>query len=473
MSEPATDVLCASILENIRSTVSPECFRTWFKDLNVQSVENRTLNLVAPNRYVKQWLESHYRKELLSAAASLVPELANVNLTVRVNTRPSPDSSSTLAQVLNGALPAAVRNGHAQTNGNGAQSHASYSGSHSAVRRTPLAANLRLETFLVGRCNRVAHAAAQSVAETPSAVYNPLFIHGAHGLGKTHLLQGIGHLLKERVPTLTVGYISCEEFTNAYVTGVQSKRLDAFRAEFRSYDALLIDDVQFLAGREKTQEEFLHTFDSLRQSGRQVVLSADNAPRDIKRLDQKLVTRFQSGLVARLEVPEVPLRTELLREKARVRGLNLAADVAELMATHIESNVRELEGAICKLMALAAAESRAPDRELAIVSLRELGYIRSGPLTLADILAAVTQRFAVSADEIRSGKRHASLVHARHVGMYLSKALTSQSVAEIGRFYGNRDHATVLHATQKLSELLKRDENLKLEIQALRQVLGR
>jgi chromosomal replication initiator protein len=470
VSELAIDVLCASILENIRSTVSPECFRTWFKDLNVQSVENRALNLIAPNRYVKQWLESHYRKELLSAAASLVPEIASINITVRVNSRLAPDSSSTLAQVLNGALPASVRNGNSS---NGTHAHASSTGSHSNHRRTPLAANLRLETFLVGRCNRVAHAAAQSVAETPAAVYNPLFIHGAHGLGKTHLLQGIGHLLKERIPTLCVGYISCEEFTNAYVTGVQNKRLDAFRSEFRTYDALLIDDVQFLAGKDKTQEEFLHTFDSLRQSGRQVVLSADAAPRDIKRLDPKLVTRFQSGLVARLETPEVPLRTELLREKARVRGLNLAVDVAELMATHIESNVRELEGAICKLMALAAAEARPPDRELAIVSLRELGYIRSGPLTLADILAAVTQRFAVSADEIRSGKRHASLVHARHVGMYLSKALTSQSVAEIGRFYGNRDHATVLHATQKLSELLKRDENLKLEIQALRQVLGR
>ena len=469
MSETATQVLCSSILENIRSTVSTECFRTWFKDLNVESVESRTLNLIAPNRYVKQWLESHYRKELLAAASALAPDIASINISVHVPVRPAPESSSTLAQVLNGTIPPNIRNGHAPSSSN---THMP-SVSTTQHRRVVLAANLRLETFLVGRCNRVAHAAAQSVAESPAAVYNPLFIHGAHGLGKTHLLQGIGHLLKERIPALSVGYISCEEFTNAYVSAVQNKRLDAFRSEFRSFDALLLDDVQFLAGREKTQEEFLHTFDCLRQSGKQVVLSADNAPRDIKRLDQKLVTRFQSGLVARLETPEIPLRTELLREKARVRGLALAADVAELMASHIDSNVRELEGAVCKLMALAAAESRSPDRELAIVALRDLGYIRTGPLTLGDILAAVTQRFAVSADEIRSGKRHASLVHARHVGMYLSKALTSQSVADIGRFYGNRDHATVLHATNKLSELLKRDENLKLEIQALRQVLGR
>jgi len=342
-----------------------------------------------------------------------------------------------------------------------------------APRRVNLSPAMRLETFLVGRCNRVAHAAAHSVAETPSAVYNPLFIHGAHGLGKTHLLQGIGHLLKERVPALNVGYFSCEEFTNLYVYAVQNKRLDTFRAEFRGYDALLIDDVQFLGGKDKTQDEFLHTFDALRHSGKQVVVSADTAPRDIKRLDQKLVTRLQSGLVAVLEKPEARLRAELLREKSRLRGLSLAPDVAEAMAAQIDSNVRELEGAVCKLMALAAAEAKAPDRELALIALRELGYIRSGPLTLADILAAVTQRFGMSADEIRSGKRHASLVHARHVGMYLSKALTSQSIAEIGRFYGNRDHATVLHATQKLADLLKRDENLRLEIQSLRQVLGR
>jgi chromosomal replication initiator protein len=413
---------------------------------------------------VKQWLESHYKKELLSAASKLLPEISEIELTVQ-QLRPT-DSSPTLAHVLDGALPSRSITNHA----NG---FSKAEGSHAAARRPALSPNLRLETFLVGRCNRVAHAAAESVAETPAAVYNPLFIHGAHGLGKTHLLQGIGHLLYERIPALNVTFISCEEFTNHYVSAVQNKRLDSFRSQLRGCDALLVDDVQFLAGREKTQEEFLHTFDSLRHSGKQIVLCADASPREIKRLDPKLVTRFQSGLVAQVDKPDSVLRAELLRDKSRVRGLSLAQDVAETLAAHIDSNVRELEGVVCKLMALAAAEAKAPDRELAIVALRELGYIRSGPLTLSDVLAAVTNNYGVNADEIRSGKRHASLVHARHVGMYLSKALTSQGVAEIGRFYGNRDHATVLHATRKLADLLKRDENLRLEIQKLRQVLGR
>jgi chromosomal replication initiator protein len=204
-----------------------------------------------------------------------------------------------------------------------------------------------------------------------------------------------------------------------------------------------------------------------------VTICANAAPRDIKRLDLGLVTRFQSGLVARLDAPELEMRIAVTRDKAKVRGLTLAADVAEVLAAQITSNIRELEGAVCKLMALAAAERRAPDRELAITALRELGYLRSGPLGLPDILTAVSQRYNVSTDEIRSNKRHASLVRVRHMGMYLSKQLTSQSVAEIGRFYGNRDHATVLHATRKLSETLKRDESLREEVQALRQVLGR
>jgi len=240
VSETATDVLCAGILEHIRSAVSPECFQTWFRDLTVQSLDKSTLNLVTPNRYVKLWLDSHYRRELLNAASALDPQIAAVNLTVRMHTPPAADSSATLAQVLNGALPAAKPNSSAQNSGNGASP-----ARLSTPRRIALSPAMRLETFLVGRCNRVAHAAAHSVAETPSAVYNPLFIHGAHGLGKTHLLQGIGHLLKERVPALAVGYFSCEEFTNLYVSAVQNKRLDLFRAEFRSFDALLVDDVQF------------------------------------------------------------------------------------------------------------------------------------------------------------------------------------------------------------------------------------
>ncbi|HYF49483.1 MAG TPA: chromosomal replication initiator protein DnaA [Planctomycetota bacterium] len=483
---PSNNLLCTSFLQNVRGAVSPECYQTWFKELSIDGVDGTIVRVSAPNRYVKHWLESHYKRELLRAVAVLMPDVREVQITVVNVARASNDTSSTIAKVLDNALPASLvpqtRNGsHSATpirtpaperRGEFKNQHPA-SASQSWLTFSPFSLNLRLESFLVGKCNRIAHAAAQSVAESPAVVYNPLVIHGGQGLGKSHLLQGIGHLLSERKPAMNVVYCSCEEFTNAYVTAVQSKRTDEFRLRFRSADALLMDDIHFLAGREKTQEEFLHTFDALRNNNKQVVLCSNCPPREIKKLNPSLVTRLQSGLVARMEAPEPAMRMEVLREKAKRRGMNLSPDVIEVLASQVDGSIRELEGVVCKVMALAAAESKTPDRELAILAMRELGYLRSGPLTLQDILAAVCQHYSLSADEIRSDKRHASLVHARHVGMYLSKQLTSQGVAEIGRFYGNRNHATVLHASRKISDDLKRDDNLKHEILVLRQVLGR
>lgn len=470
VSETAADIGIA-LQHHLKTVVSTDCYNTWFKELVVLGRSGTTLQMGAPNRYAKYWIESHYAPDMLRAAKVLQPDVTGVEILVLTQRNiAAVDSSAALSQVLTASLPAAARSTPSQNNNH---SNGSTRPARDGFTHTPLASRLRLESFVVGKCNRVAHAAAQSVSESPATVYNPLFIFGPHGLGKTHLLHGIGHLLHERIPPQNVIYAPCEEFTNHYVQAVQSRRLDAFRARYRSCDALLIDDVQFLAGKDRTQEEFQHTFDALREAQKQIVLTADCSPRELKRIDPKLLTRFQSGLVARLEIPDPLARTTILSAKAKQRGLNLPADVAETLATHLGSNVRELEGAICKLMALAAAENQAPDRELAILTLRELGYLRSGPVTLQDILTAVSQHFSISADELRGDKRHAAVVHARHIGMYLSKQLTPKSVAEIGRFYGNRDHATVLHATRKLSGLLKREEPLKLELEKLRQLLGR
>lgn len=519
MSEVTPDV-GASILERVRAAVSRECYHTWFRNLVVREVSGGIVRFVAPNRFVKQWLEAHYHKELVRAATAVLPDVHGVELAAALHV--APDSATALAKVLADALPPERSSLDAAQDSDGPVLH------RETLRLLALSPKHRLESFIVGTSNRVAYVGAQSVVESLGQVYNPLLVHGPHGLGKTHLLQGIAHLLRERRPPLKVIFISCEEFTNAYVWAAQNKRLDAFRARFRSCDAFLVDDVQFLAGRERTQEEFLHTFDALRNAHKQIVLTADAAPRDIKRLDPKLVTRFQAELVARLDVPESSLRIRVLCEKAKDRGLHLPHDVAELLATHIENNVRELEGAVCKLFALVAArrddlirsplappdggggqpasqrreagvclheaqqdarpaslvppggtaggEGRTmvvPDRALALVALRELGYLRSGPVTLNDILDAVSRHYQLTADGLRSAKRHASLVHARHVGMYLSRQLTGHSLGDIGRFYGNRNHATVVHACDKIAEWLKRDEPLQRDVQTLKQVLGR
>jgi len=511
------------ILEHVRAGVSPDCYQTWFGSLCVREFKNGVVHITAPNRFVKQWLESHYRKELLQAAQAVLADARSVELSLACQKASEP--AKPVTDVIDGLLPpvpaAASPSQSYSANGIGAR--------RETVRLLPLSPKFRLENFVVGVPNRLAYVAAQSVVESPGEIYNPLFLHGKQGLGKTHLLQGIAHLMLERNPPLSVIYTSCEEFTNAYISAVQFKRLDAFRARFRNCDVLLVDDVQFLAGRERTQEEFLHTFDALRQSRKQIVLSADAAPREIKRLDPKLVTRFQSELVARLEAPDQPLRVRLIQEKARARGFSLEKDVVELFATHIENNVRELEGAVCKLIALAAAyredskdsplahsdnrqrhlapqasnetvgspvapESSGPASlpppegaamgegrnnssshfyELALVAMRELGYLRSGPVTLSDILEAVCRHYAVRPDDVRSEKRGAQFVQARHVGMYLAKQLTAHSLCDIGRCYGNRNHATVLHGCDKINEFSKRDEKLQHDILALRQVLGR
>lgn len=443
-----------ALRSRLQAIIPADSYDTWFNRLSVMDWEGGVLQLSAPNRYVKLWIESHYKNELLSAARTIQPETHTVELTVTSQVLRVPAASATpVSQVLN-ALP----------------TPATREQSEPAPRLSPA---YRLDGFVVGSHNRLAQAACLTVVETPATIYNPLLIHGDHGLGKTHLIQALSHALHERHPNLRVRVVSTEEFANAYVQAVQSRKIEAFRAEFRRCHALVVDDVQFLSGKEKTQDEFLHTFDTLRHLGRQIVLSSDVHPREIKNLDPRLAERFVSGLVARLAPPDFNTRVELIRTKALARRLTLAPALCEILASRVERSVRELEGVVCKLGALSAAECRAPDKEMVLLALRELGYLREGPLTLEDILATVVQRAGQDADEIRSARRHASLVRTRHIAMYLCKQLTSLSLGEIGRFFGNRDHSTVLHAVRKLTEDLKQDEDLHQEILTLRRMLGR
>jgi len=331
----------------------------------------------------------------------------------------------------------------------------------------------RLDQFIVGACNRVAHAACRSVVDKPAVMYNPLVLAGGHGLGKTHLLHAMARGVQERHPEMVGKAVSAEHFANAYLAALRDRKLDAFRQEYRNCDVLLVDDVHFLAGKEKTQDEFIHTFDALHQLGRQIVVTCSQSPREIKRLDERLRERLQAGLVANLDTPDFETRVDLVQTKAKARDLVLEVPAAELLAYRIEKSVRELEGAVCKLAALVAAEERAPDHETALLALCELGYVREGPLTCDEIVASVAKRFGQSPDEIRSGRRHASLVRARHLAMYLAKQLTKLSLSEIGRFFGNRDHSTVLHAIRKVEGETRRSATLREELLALRRSLGR
>ncbi|MCZ7644896.1 MAG: chromosomal replication initiator protein DnaA [Planctomycetota bacterium] len=445
--------------DRLRADLTPESYDTWFKSVSLIEWESDCLKLGVRNRYVKQWIEDHYGREVVAAAQAVDPETRTVELNVLV---PAASRSATAGA----ALERTVRDiGRART-----PSEPVRMSDTDIFFALP---GYRLDDFVVGACNRLPHSACLAVAERPAGAYNPLVLHGDHGLGKTHLLQGLAHDLRKRHPELKVKLATCEEFANEYLRAIQDRKLEALREAYRTCHVLLMDNVHFLCNKEKTQDEFLFTFDALQQMGRQIVLTCDEHPRRMKGLDQRLAARFQSGLVARLDRPDFETRASLIHNKGQGRRLALDEDLAELLAMRIDLSVRELEGAVCKLAALSAAEKRAPDKEMALLALRELGYLREGPLSPAEILEAVVQRFGVEADAVRGGKRHAALVRGRHLAMYLCKQLTSHSLSEIGRFFGNRDHSTVLHAVRKIDKDAGRDEELAAEIQALRRSLGR
>ena len=457
------------------------------------------LILSVPQRYTKQWIENHYWAEVRSAAILAAQETGeSTELQVELQVVERETKSSSRLPVVNSAMlsdgltipgraatPRTERSGYASADSLGRTLERTglamppilpdLDGAKSAftLPHGKIASQCRLENFIASPQTKVAYEALLRVALNPGHEYNPVIIHGGHGLGKTHLLLGVAQALKENIPNLRILHLSGEEFANAYLNALQGKRLDAFRNEFRNCHALLIDDVHFLAGKDKTQEEFIHTIDSLRHSGRQIVMTSILPPRDIPRLDPRLVERFQSGLVVRVAPPNPETRATLIQAKARARGQEIPLDVAQFLAAHLERSVRELEGAVCKLSALAAAEGRAPDQSLALLALHELGYVKEGPLSLGEIMSAVCQHLKVSDDQLRSDKRHAQLVRARHIAMFLCKDLTDHSLGEIGGFYGNRDHSTVLHAVRKMAKDLKKDDILRQDLHTIRRSLGR
>lgn len=351
-------------------------------------------------------------------------------------------------------------------------------GNGEASRRIEPADLLRLdraytfENFVVGPSNRMAHAACLAVAENPGRAYNPLFVHGDVGLGKTHLLQAICHRVLGGCQPLTVLYLTGETFTNDFLEAVERGELHSFRHRYRHVDVLVIDDIQFLAERERSQEEFFHTFNTLRQAEKQIILSADCAPKELKSLQDRLVSRFSWGLVVRIDEPCYETRMAILRKKARARGMELPEEVLELIASHIRRNARELEGAINKLDMASASCGGRITVELAREILRDEIEPHRPRITMDDIIEAVTERFGVRRSELQGRRRSRSIALPRQVCMYLARELTRLTLEEIGGYFGGRDHTTVMHAVQTISEARRRDERLDAELAGLIAALG-
>ncbi len=430
------DSIWDSVRDELRRDVPDFKFHIWLEPLELAAVGGRTLYVRAPD-HILTWVRDRYLPLLSAASARGFRPDALVEV---VDADWSQDLDERAARF---ASPGSDSPG--------------------------LEPKYTFEQFVIGRGNRFAHAAALAVAEQPGQAYNPLFIHGRPGLGKTHLLHAIGNYVTRFGSGLTVTYTTVEEFTTQFVQSVRAKDTEAFKRRFRGVDVLLLDDVQFLADKTRTEEELFHTFNVLHDSGRQLVMTSDRGPEDLGGIEERLAERFASGLVVGVEPPDLPVRRAILEKRARIDSVTASAELIEEIAARVTSSVRALEAALIQVVAYASLRNEPPTPELARRLLKRLAPERTQePCTVALILDATATEFGVGADSLLARDRRPTVAHARKVAMYLARELTDQSFPEIGRGFGGRDHSTVLHAVRSISAELTRDPELALAVDNLR-----
>ena len=429
--------LWAQVLTSVGTRLqSQQAFETWFKPIVPRELTPRNVELEVPNAFFVDWIHEHHLPVLRECLAEILGESPSIRWTAHEPVAPPPQAPS-----------------DPRSQGGVA------TGSARSWLESQLNPRLTFESFVVGPSNRFTHAACRAVAARPATVYNPLFIFGDSGLGKTHLLHAVGHAVKQTRPTARVQYVPAERFTNEMIIAIQHGQTLAFRNKYRNVDVLLIDDIQFLAGKESTQEEFFHTFNALRDSRKQIVVTADKPPKDIPMLEDRLTSRFNQGLVADVQQPDLETRIAILRNRCAAEGdgPRVPDDVLLLIADRIRNNIRDLEGCLVRLLAVASLVHRDITLELAEEVLHQ--YVDPEPdhMTPERILAAVSERFGVRTDAL-CGKRRTKLVALpRQVAMYLLRQLTDLSLAEIGGLFGGRDHTTVMYACDKVGALLHDD----------------
>jgi len=468
VADPALNERWERVLEVLRAAIRREQFETWFRRVAALQLDSERMVLAVHNAFAREWLLDYYKDELLGAAERALggrrtleirvdPERVSLVTPVRAEPLPTP------APVTPAAPPAPARRRSLHE----AAPEDDRPGSLLGGSDVTLNPYNRFDNFVVGPCNRFAHAACVGVSEQPGKTYNPLFIHGSSGLGKTHLMQSLCHSVLERAPRTRILYLSCETFVNHFISALETGNLTRFRDKYRNVNVLVVDDIHLLANKEKTQEEFFHTFNTLYNAGAQIVLSSDSPPIEIPTLQERLVSRFSWGLVTLLETPCYETRVAILKRKSRERGRELPDDLARFLAERIETNVRELEGAVNKLLGFASLSGQDLSLQLARQCLRELFTSQRGAPSIDDILRAVTARFGVKLSDLQSRRRTNAIVLPRQVGMYLARRVTRMSLEEIGHYFGGRDHSTVLYAIDKIGKLTRENEELRAAVTQL------
>ena len=436
-------------LDYIQQKVPKQVFDTWFLPVQVDRVENSTVYIGVPNKFFGEWLDTHYGA-LLAEAITIAGagEPLAVAFTVREKTVPSPTEQLPAAQGGKGQVPPKPRRG---------------------ILLNP---KYTFRNFVVGAGNQFAHAACMAVAEQPGQTYNPLFIYGGVGLGKTHLLNAIGnHVAEQR--DLRIAYLTTEQFTNEVINSIRYDKMMDLRKRYRHIDLLMIDDIQFLMGKERTQEEFFHTFNALYEGHKQIVLSSDRFPKDMPDIEERLRSRFEWGLIADLQPPDVETRIAILRKKSEDEGVKLPEDVIQFLSTTMKSNIRELEGSLVRLGAYASLTGQVISLDLAKNVLRDLIGDKKKVVAMDDIQEAVCAQFHVKLAELKSRRRSKTLVHPRQIAMYLCRQLTDASYPEIGRQFGGKDHTTIIHACRQVTKAKETDTGLQTTIESLKEQILR
>jgi chromosomal replication initiator protein len=439
--ELTAESLWAEVAGRLKGALNTTTYRTWFAGAGGAELTDDAFVISVPNGFTREWIEGHFLGLISAAVRDATGHQRRIALTVADSLpehRPSVE------------LPPRRAAGDVTP---GASMNPKYT----------------FDSFVIGSSNRFAHAAALAVAEAPAQAYNPLFIYGSTGLGKTHLLQAIAQYTSEHAGSLTARYVTSETFMNDFINSLRDKRIEGFKQRYRNYDVLLIDDVQFFENKERIQEEFFHTFNSLYEAGSQIVISSDRPPREISTLEERLRSRFEWGLITDIQPPDLETRIAILRKKEKIDGIAVPdAEVLTFIAGRISTNIRELEGALTRVVAFSSLTGSPMTTDLAQFVLKDV--FPQGELaevTIKGIQDTVSDRFGLSLEELCGDKRSQNIVYPRQVAMYLSRELTDSSLPKIGKEFGGRDHTTVIHATSKIARLIKEDRSVYNLVQEL------
>ncbi|MDQ0190952.1 chromosomal replication initiator protein DnaA [Alicyclobacillus cycloheptanicus] len=443
------ETLWENMIETIRERMNEKTFDTWFNGTKIieMNEQTRTVTVFVPTTFTKNWIVSNYRDVITDQCKNITGQPYRVQFVTPTEQTSAPEHT-----------PQNPRDAAADN--------------EPELPSSPLNPRYTFSTFVIGTSNRFAHAACLAVAEAPANSYNPLFIYGGVGLGKTHLMHAICHSIMETRPDLRVMYLSCEQFINDFITSLRNNTSSEFRKRYRSIDVLLVDDIQFLAKKESTQEEFFHTFNALHGEGKQIVLSSDRPPREIPTLEDRLRSRFEWGLITDIQPPELETRVAILQRKAKADGFQIPEDVAFYIANQIDSNIRELEGALIRVVAYSSLVNQDIDIELAQQALKEIiGPDRRKGVTVQQIQKVIGDHYGLKIEDLKAKNRSKTVAFPRQIAMYLVRELTDLSLPRIGAEFGGRDHTTVMHACEKVSTEIERDPQLRMTIERLSEAI--